>query len=326
MPLYENASCPVCSLAFEKGDDVVFCPECGTPHHRECYASLGRCANAHLHASGYDFYKDKKEKEQAQSGVPVPAPFPEPQKNENGEENKNPFNPVFSSAPAETPFENSSEEIGGINVADLAAAVRVNAKRFIDVFKKQQDKKIKTGWNWGAFLFGSLYFFFRKMYKQAISLMCFFGALLIGANLAYAKLAPEANQAMAEFMELMSNGSNEAAMENYQSVVTMADYPKAAMVSYVVLGTIIMLRIVLALFADRIYFKSISTLINNVTEKLNSGSTFQTPMLGAEVSTNLTQEQLKRLYLSRKGGASAFSPLLAMMVFMTVIQYIAQYL
>ena len=31
MSLYENQKCPVCGVAFKSGDDIVTCPECGTP-------------------------------------------------------------------------------------------------------------------------------------------------------------------------------------------------------------------------------------------------------------------------------------------------------
>ena len=34
MSIYNNCVCPVCKKQFEDGDDIVVCPECGTPHHR----------------------------------------------------------------------------------------------------------------------------------------------------------------------------------------------------------------------------------------------------------------------------------------------------
>ena len=51
MALYENNSCPVCGKQFQPGDDIVTCPECGTPHHRACYRELGHCAHQALHLS-----------------------------------------------------------------------------------------------------------------------------------------------------------------------------------------------------------------------------------------------------------------------------------
>lgn len=55
MIFHENEKCPVCDKIFTPEDDIVFCPVCGTPHHRECYNSLGRCVNEDKHASGFEY-------------------------------------------------------------------------------------------------------------------------------------------------------------------------------------------------------------------------------------------------------------------------------
>lgn len=55
---YIGKKCPVCDEYFHVGDDIVVCPECGTPHHRECYDKNGKCANEQLHKDGYDYMKD----------------------------------------------------------------------------------------------------------------------------------------------------------------------------------------------------------------------------------------------------------------------------
>lgn len=59
MPVnYENVSCPVCGKPLKEGDDVVVCPVCATPQHRECWMENGRCGNDDLHASGYIWSKE----------------------------------------------------------------------------------------------------------------------------------------------------------------------------------------------------------------------------------------------------------------------------
>lgn len=52
--------CPACSRNFHADDDIVVCPECGTPHHRECYNKLGECYNKAKHSEGFDFEKNAK--------------------------------------------------------------------------------------------------------------------------------------------------------------------------------------------------------------------------------------------------------------------------
>lgn len=53
MSRFENKLCPVCSTSFKENDDIVVCPECGTPHHRECYKKLGECALKVYHEKGF---------------------------------------------------------------------------------------------------------------------------------------------------------------------------------------------------------------------------------------------------------------------------------
>lgn len=52
MSNYTGYHCPVCGKAFAQGDDVVVCPECGAPHHRSCYHTLGHCAHEDKHSAG----------------------------------------------------------------------------------------------------------------------------------------------------------------------------------------------------------------------------------------------------------------------------------
>ena len=40
-----TGKCFSCGEVFKDGDDIVVCPECGTPYHRECYLKEGKCIN-----------------------------------------------------------------------------------------------------------------------------------------------------------------------------------------------------------------------------------------------------------------------------------------
>ncbi len=50
---YTGNLCPGCGAAFIEDDDIVVCPECGTPQHRECYEKYDRCVNSDKHSDGY---------------------------------------------------------------------------------------------------------------------------------------------------------------------------------------------------------------------------------------------------------------------------------
>lgn len=52
---FTKYKCPVCDEFFKSGDDVVVCPECGAPHHRECYEEIGHCHYEDKHREDFSF-------------------------------------------------------------------------------------------------------------------------------------------------------------------------------------------------------------------------------------------------------------------------------
>ncbi len=56
MSRFENKLCPVCRKPLTADSDVVVCPICGTPHHRECYLINNRCGVEEYHASGFEWH------------------------------------------------------------------------------------------------------------------------------------------------------------------------------------------------------------------------------------------------------------------------------
>ena len=52
MTNYIGVKCPVCNKKFAQNDDVVVCPTCGAPHHRDCYKLTNECAFVEEHLGG----------------------------------------------------------------------------------------------------------------------------------------------------------------------------------------------------------------------------------------------------------------------------------
>ena len=50
---FTGVECVFCKNAFTENDDVVVCPQCGSPHHRGCWLENGECANKNLHGEGF---------------------------------------------------------------------------------------------------------------------------------------------------------------------------------------------------------------------------------------------------------------------------------
>lgn len=52
---YIGQKCISCKEVLKKDDDIVICPDCGSPYHRECYKSEGKCINTLLHEKGEEW-------------------------------------------------------------------------------------------------------------------------------------------------------------------------------------------------------------------------------------------------------------------------------
>ncbi len=66
-------TCQICKKNFTKQDQVVVCPHCGAPYHKECYDKEGHCAYEAKHATGFEYQsgaqKDAERKEQQQTAA-----------------------------------------------------------------------------------------------------------------------------------------------------------------------------------------------------------------------------------------------------------------
>lgn len=161
---YNEKKCDGCAEIMHDSEDIVVCPECGTPQHRECYNKNNACVNAHLHAEDFDWRKaniipeePKPVEESAgsapmldtESGIPdIPLPI---------------FN--AESIVIDNKTVSTNTEFNGIRIKDAVTYIQVNANRYIKKFIKNENRKNFLSWNWGAFFFSPAWFFYRKLYK-----------------------------------------------------------------------------------------------------------------------------------------------------------------
>lgn len=172
---FENETCPICQQKFSGNDDIVVCPVCGTPHHRDCYKQNGECGNFHKHNEGYRW-------------APATAnePVNEPQDNVPPFAGQ-PFNSqdasstvLFSNTP--NPLALFPKELEEDVLTDEAADfVQLSAIKYIQNFFYTKSKK-KT-FNWAAFFFAPYWFFYRKLYKLGTIFLAISLLLSVGFNL-----------------------------------------------------------------------------------------------------------------------------------------------
>lgn len=184
---YENNSCPVCGQIFSAEDDVVFCPDCGTPHHRECWKQNGACAFADKHAEGYVWQStaQPEEPEQARQPEGMTCPRCGAECASNAlvcPECGNRFGVIPGSYNYNDDYflrgveGDPDADLGGMTVRDAAVFVQHRAPAYVRKFTRQKDGDKKVGWNWAAFFLSPFWFFYRKIYKAGL---LFLGILLV---------------------------------------------------------------------------------------------------------------------------------------------------
>ena len=190
MSLYTGLKCRVCDKPFSEEDDIVVCPDCGTPYHRFCYKEKGECVNYELHETNRSFSineeKAKKigdkiicEKCGTQNkplsifcekcGNPITIEKATAERNSLSEEPENPFpNMIKVDYSDKYCGFDPDEDFDGATTAELSAFIGDNNKFFLPVFKLMKEREKKATFNISALICPPAYFAYRKMTGTAI--------------------------------------------------------------------------------------------------------------------------------------------------------------
>lgn len=243
---YKGVDCPYCHKEFQPTDDIVICPECGAPYHRECVRESGGCVLTELHEKGESWKAPEPPKENeyfdgmaqlrcSRCGTTNPpdrlfcevcgnvltGPDGEPRQSaeEHLEEDRSappfyqmPYNPYT------TPFGglDANEEIDGVPVRDLAIYIRENTHSFLPKFKDFYKNGRVFSWNWPAFFLDFYYLVYRKMWGLGIAV------LIISLVLS----APSTLLSLESMMMMVSEESSLLATMNLsaQKLVTLSNF------------------------------------------------------------------------------------------------------
>ncbi|MBR4627840.1 MAG: hypothetical protein IKO47_09105 [Ruminococcus sp.] len=188
---YKGENCAGCGEAFTAEDDVVVCPDCGSPHHRDCYVRLGRCANIAFHASG-EKWKPKgspfreKPVSPITSNVCPSCKFPNAAGETKCSRCGTPLDTADAGAAAADRGENSEyadtdigmmkeflgfdpeEDMGGATLSEVTQFVGSNTLYYIPIFKHMKDVGSRISFNLSCLIFPYFYFANRKMWGWAV--------------------------------------------------------------------------------------------------------------------------------------------------------------
>lgn len=201
MSNYLGSKCIMCGQEFKENDDIVVCPDCGTPYHRECFIKNGKCVNEKLHESG-ESWREETESERSKTGykkcpycetVNKPhsiicehcgAPLVESlnkQMGPSGGENAS-GGPFGQQSGANGPYGGGfafdpndkccgmdpEEEFESVKLKDVADFVGKNQMYYLPFFKRIKDTGQKISINIVSFFFPQFYFANRKVWLWAI--------------------------------------------------------------------------------------------------------------------------------------------------------------
>lgn len=119
----EGEKCPVCHSYMFDDEDIVFCPICGAPHHRECYKSIGHCALEKYHGTDMEYKRPEKSNSDTNVNGAENQNFTAQNENHtenpnntgNPADNQNPYNNPYNQNNYNNNYNNSNNNNGNPN-------------------------------------------------------------------------------------------------------------------------------------------------------------------------------------------------------------------
>lgn len=189
MSMFAGCECPYCKRILTDEDDLAVCPECGTPHHRDCFRENGACANAHAHVAGFEWRRPLEEEDVATDiACPACGRLNTPDNmfcNHCGAdirgateqldgayaeyEGRRSTTSVSGGVLGELNLmANFSSELYGFSLEDWKTYIGSNQYYYLYHLDRQAKTGKKLSFTIGAALFPFLYFIYRKLWWPAI--------------------------------------------------------------------------------------------------------------------------------------------------------------
>ena len=257
----KDGNCSRCHAHLFSDDDIVYCPVCGAPHHRDCYTALGHCALEELHGTDRQYSREAElEKQQKLKKIAEAKEHQQAEQQlqkchmcgtEYSKDNRRCPNcaaPNLSQIRGYAEFDflggvpadyKLSENVTADEAKNFVAA---NPHRYIPKFAVLSQKN-KLSWNWLAFLFPCGWLLSRKMYKKGIIV----GLLSVIISL----LSYPFNLSVSNLGIIPAENYTQLAKEIYTHLPDIG----IAVIIFALLGFLfdLILRVVCALFGDYFY-------------------------------------------------------------------------
>lgn len=206
MPKYYGCPCEGCGKPLTLRDDIVVCPDCGAPYHRDCYEKLGACIHAQNKSYEWKFpYQDselctcpncgertlRSEARCRCCGVPLSpeeraGDEPKESASASSREQNGSFDydnfyaqnqRTFYASAADAVHRTYQAAFGkdelmdGISYTDWVDYIGPSAPSYMSAYSRMQLQHSKVSISFSALLFGPFYFFYRKAWKPAFAFL-----------------------------------------------------------------------------------------------------------------------------------------------------------
>ena len=263
---YSNYKCPVGNNQFTEEDDVVVCPECGTPHHREWYIQKGNCANSDKHGTNEPIEVEFVDVEEDKDTIS------EEKTKENTTENPQ---QVVQEIIEEMKGGNGDYMLNGKHVSFYEAAIGKNQKFYIPHFMVMDKTKKAVSWNIAGFFVPLAWCLYRKMYKFAAIILALY-VLMIGTIgftiMSNEEIINSINECVQEDPNFYENiilyntkDSNVSLTEKQMKLNKLTnEYKPPVPVQIITYLITYGIRILMGIYATNLYYKKLTKIIEKV--------------------------------------------------------------
>ena len=308
--------CPYCLKPFEEGDDVVVCPECGTPAHRACWKQNGHCLYENKHASGFVWqipYSKEREEAEQKAREEEAARKTAQTFGSGGRDTRPdglPFDNEYGNYASYTTGDHGEmkptmrvigpeEMLGDFRVREYGDVIQKNKNKYIPKFFMMDRTKRNFVGNFAAFLAPTLWSAYRRMYGVAILLVLLQFLVPLIALDSVVEYYSEAASLAREYV--MTNASDEEAAEQAMSALMekMPQPPVALQINHYIIMAI---HVLMGIFANTLYKKRCEQLLTK-----------------AKAIENASE---RSVFLKRRGGTSVIAAVLFAAILYTLLNLI----
>lgn len=288
MSNFTGAECKICKENFKDSDDVVVCPQCGTPYHRECYAKEGKCINGRLHEENKSWSQEMQESGEAQqkkcaacNAVNKPHALicescgaslvdnlnfsDDNNRNFNSQNNFNGF--AFNPGDKYCGFDPDETLDGDVKISEAADFIGTNVPYYLMLFKRMKETGRKISVNFICLVLPNFYFAHRKMWLEAVLTTVLLGILCIPQIIYSMVLMEDSIVQMGLPTDILN--AIDIQSRSFQLLYSIASY-----------GSLIV-YVLAFLFANRLYYRHMQKKISAVKKQYSSDTEVSQKIISA---------------------------------------------